>query len=52
MDDNMEDVTKRWHKGLLLLAELSQQADVIGQMGNLYMEQYFHKGEYKETSET
>jgi hypothetical protein len=52
MDDTMEDVAKKGHKGLLLLAEFSQQAAVIGQIGNLYTEQYFHKGEYRETSET
>jgi hypothetical protein len=50
MDDNMEDVAKKGHKGLLLLVELLQQAVVIGQMGNLYTEQYFHKEEYRETS--
>jgi hypothetical protein len=35
-----------------LLAELSQQAALVGEMGNQYTEHYFHKQEYRETPET
>jgi len=52
MDDNLEGVAKKGLKGLVLLAELSQHAVVIGQMGAQYTERYFDKGEYRETPET
>jgi len=50
MDDNLEGVAKG-QKGLVLLAELSQHAAVIGQMGAQYIERYFDKGEYRKTLE-
>ena len=48
----MEDLAKNGQKGLLLLAELSQQAAIIGEMGYQYTERYLHKGKYRETPET
>ena len=47
----MEDLAKNGQKGLLLLAELSQQAAIIGEMGYQYTERYLHKGKYRETPE-
>jgi len=52
MDENLEGVAKKGLKGLVLLAELSQHAVVIGQMGAQYTERYFDKGEYRETPGT
>jgi len=43
---------KRDRKDLLLLAELSHQAAIIGQMGYRYTKQYLHNGEYREALET
>jgi hypothetical protein len=37
---------------LLLLVELSQQAAIIGEMGNEYTKRYLHKGEYREPLKT
>ena len=48
----MEDLAKNGQKGLLLLAELSQQAAITGEMGYQYTERYLHKGKYRETPET
>ena len=45
----MEDLAKNGQKGLLLLAELSQQAAITGEMGYQYTERYLHKGKYRET---
>ncbi len=44
----MEDLAKKGQHSLLLLAELSQHAAIVGNMGNLYNERYLHKGEYRE----
>ena len=52
MDDNLEGVAKEGQKGLVLLAELSQHAVVIGQMGAQYIKCYFDKGQYRKTLET
>ena len=38
MDGHMEDLAQKGSKVLLLLAELSQQAAIIGQMGSQYTE--------------
>ena len=51
MDENLEGVAQG-QKRLLLLAELSQHAAVIGPMGAQYTKCYFDKGEYRETQET
>ena len=48
----MEDLAQKGSKGLLLLAELSQQAAIIGQMGSQYTEKYLNKGEYRIAPET
>lgn len=42
----------KWKKGLLLLAELSQHAAILGDMGNQYTELYLQKREYRETPES
>jgi hypothetical protein len=47
----MATLAKQANKGLLYLAELSQQAAVIGEMGEEYNQRYLHKGEYWETPE-
>ena len=52
MADNMATLAKQANKGLLYLAELSQQAAVISEMGEEYNQRYLHKGEYRETPET
>ena len=52
MDGHMEDLAQKGSKGLLLLAELSQQAAIIGQMGSQYTEKYLNKGEYRIAPET
>ena len=44
----MEDVSKKGHEGLLLLAELAKQAATMGNIGNLYTERYLNKGPYIE----
>ena len=43
MDGHMEDLAQKGPKGLLFLAELSQQAVIIGQMGSQYTEKYLNK---------
>ena len=43
MDGHMEDLAQKRSKGLLLLAELSQQAAIIGQMGSQYTENIWTK---------
>ncbi|TVU02514.1 hypothetical protein EJB05_51924, partial [Eragrostis curvula] len=53
MDLNMEDAGRQGLEGLSLLAELSQQAAMLGEMGNHYTKQYLHKeGENEETMNT
>ena len=51
MDDHLRAVAKG-QKGLLLLAELSQHAAIVGGTGNSYAEKYLQKGAYRETPET
>ena len=51
MDENLEGVAQG-QKRLLLLAELSQHAAIIDQMGAQYTDRYWNKGEYRETPET
>ena len=48
----MEDLSQKGAKGLLLLAELSQQAVIIGQIGSQYTEKYLNKEEYRIAPET
>ena len=48
----MEDLAQKGPKGLLLIAELSEQAANIGQMGSQYTEKYLNKGEYRIALET
>ena len=43
MDGHMEDLSQKGPKGLLFLAELSQQAVNIGQMGSQYTENIWTK---------
>ncbi|TVU06718.1 hypothetical protein EJB05_49946, partial [Eragrostis curvula] len=52
MDPNISDVAKEAQKGLQLLAELSQHAAILGEMGNQYTERYLQKGKYRQTPET
>jgi hypothetical protein len=52
MDRRLADVAKQGKEGLLMLAELSQHAAVMGEMDNLYTEWYLQKGAYRETEET
>jgi hypothetical protein len=52
MDGRLVDLAKKGKEGLLMLAELSQHAAVMGEMGNLYAERYLQKGAYRETAET
>ena len=52
MDGNLEDLAKKGEEGLLLLADLSQQAAIVGEMASIYTDRYFNKGEYRETPET
>src|SRR3954468_6364132 len=48
----MEDVAKKGHEGILLLAELANQAATMGNIGNLYTERYLNKGPYREPQQT
>ena len=52
MDDDIQHSATEGQKRLLQLAELSQYAAVIGEMGSSYNERYLHKREYRETPET
>jgi hypothetical protein len=47
MDATMEEMVKKGHESRPLLNELSQHADLLGNLGNLYNECYSHKGEYR-----
>jgi hypothetical protein len=51
MDSNMEDLAKKGQQGLLYLAELSQHAAIIGEMGNHHTNKYLNKGKYREARE-
>jgi hypothetical protein len=46
-DETMEELAKKGH-GSLLLYELSQHVALLGNLGNMYNERYFHKGEYRD----
>jgi hypothetical protein len=52
MDASMENVAKNGQEGLLLLAELAQQAATMGNIGNLYTERYLNKSPYREAQQT
>ena len=52
MDGHMEDLSQKGPKGLLFLAELSQQAVIIGQMGPSTLRSIWTKGEYRIAPET
>jgi hypothetical protein len=43
----MDDLAKKGHNGLQLLAELSKQAANIGHLGDRYTERYLNKNDYK-----
>jgi hypothetical protein len=41
----MDDLAKKGHNGLQLLAELSKQAATIGHLGDRYTERYLNKND-------
>jgi hypothetical protein len=43
----MDDLAKKGHNGLQLLAELSKQAATIGHLGDRYTERYLNKNDYR-----
>jgi hypothetical protein len=43
MDSNTEDLAEKGQQGLVHLAELSQRAAIIGEMGNHHTNKYLNK---------
>jgi hypothetical protein len=43
----MDELAKKGHNGLQLLAELSKQAATIGHLGDRYTERYLNKNDYR-----
>jgi hypothetical protein len=52
MAAHMEEVARKAQEGLLLLAELSNQAATLGHLGNLYTERYYDKSAYRDAQQT
>jgi hypothetical protein len=55
MDASLRDLAKQGHEKLVLLvelAELTQLATILGNMGYLYNERYLHNDTYREALET
>jgi hypothetical protein len=52
MAAHMEEVARKAQEGLLLLAELSNQAATLGHLGNLYTERYYDKSAYIDAQQT
>jgi hypothetical protein len=50
MDRKLADVAKEGQKKLLMLAELTQHAAIMGEIGELYNERYLHKDDCRETT--
>jgi hypothetical protein len=48
MDAAMEELAEKGQQSPLLLNGLSQHAGLLWNLGNLYNEHHFHKGEYRE----